>query len=299
MRLALGAFDLEPARVLPLVVPQVRVARPRDGHDDRLPCRARLGRDAEQHLLAGLAAQQLADLGDLGGRDAVDVRDEVAHLDVDAGPAKRRQLVGQIGIARVDVRDAVAAGRGVAGRSRPERCRRDVVFARPLVAAVDEDVQRRQLAHHLGQDVGELGAIGDAIHQRRVLRAHGRPVHAVHLAVVEVVALEAPGFGEHLTPLVARVEPELPVASGQHLLGQLGCGRRLGGGVEHEVVLLAPHQHLLAVGRQLVAPHVVEERLELGLVRVDGQRLERALGLRFGVAVDACRGAWHPTDRLL
>ena len=180
----------------------------------------------------------------------------------------------------------MAAGLDVSGRSRAHRCRIDVVGARALVTAPHEDVQRRQLAHHLRQHVGQLGAIGDAIHQRRVLRAHGRPVHAVHLSVVEVVALEAPAFGEHLPPLVARVQPEPPVADGEHLLGQFGRRRGFGARIEHEVVLLAPHQDLLAIGRQLVTPDVLEKGLELGLVGVDGQRLERPLALRLGVAVE-------------
>ena len=176
-----------------------------------------------------------------------------------------------------------AASRSVVA---PQRRRRHVVFARPLVAAVDEDVQRRQLAHHLREDVGQLAAFGDAIDQRGVLGPDGGPVHAVHLAVVEVVALEAPRLGEHLPPLVARDRAGTASSTAARPSWPVGGRRRLGRGVEDQVVLLAPDQHLLAVRRQLVAPHVVEKRLELGLVGVDGQRLDRALALRLGVAVD-------------
>ena len=147
--------------------------------------------------------------------------------------------------------DAEAAGLVVAGERRAQRRRLHLIGAASRVTAAHEDVQRGQFAHHLRQDVGQLRAIGDAIDERQVLRLHRRPVHAVHVAVVEVVALEPPRLGEHLPPLVARIEPERPVA--ERHLALRGVGRRFRAHVEDEDVLrLADHQ-LLAIERQLVA----------------------------------------------
>ena len=81
------------------------------------------------------------------------------------------------------------------------------VLAASDVAGADEDVKRRQLGDHLRDDIRQLAAIGDAFGQRGVLGAYRRPVQTVHVAVIEIVALETPRLDEHLPPLVARIEP--------------------------------------------------------------------------------------------
>ena len=110
---------------------------------------------------------------------------------------------------------------------------------------------RAESRDHLRQDVAEFRAVGHPIDQRLVLLPHRGPVEAMHAAVVEVVALEAPGFGEHLPPLEARIEAERPVLQRHGRLREVR--RRLGAGVHHVVGAPLADQDLPAVGRQLVA----------------------------------------------
>ena len=84
-------------------------------------------------------------------------------------------------------------------------------------------VQRRQFAHHLRDQVAELGTIGDARDQRLVPRPHRRPVDAVHAAVVEAVALLPPGVDEDLPPFVARIETKRPFTQ-RHLVFEVSAG---------------------------------------------------------------------------
>ena len=186
--------------------------------------------------------------------------------------------------------DAVAAGRRRRARARAERAG----ATSSLPRALRRRRGRRCAAPTARRPSAPAGRDSSA---RSVTRSTSGayfariagPVHAVHLAVVEVVALEAPGLGEHLPPLVARVEPERASPTRHDLrLRQLGCRRRLGAGVEDvDSPSRLAHQHLLAVGRQLVAPHVLEERLELGLLLASmASVLSARLRLRLGVAVD-------------
>ncbi len=155
-----------------------------------------------------------------------------------------------------------------------ERCERDLIGAAAHVAAADEDVERRQFADHLREDVAQLGAIGHAIDERHVLRLHRRPVEAVHAAIIEVIALEPPRLREHLAPLVARIESERPVGKRHLVLRRVR--RRLGGNVEDEKILPLPHEDLLPVHRQFVGVDVVHERLDAGCFVLDGERLQRS-----------------------
>ncbi len=105
------------------------------------------------------------------------------------------------------------------------------------------------------------------------------PVDAVHAAVVEVVALEAPGLDEHLPPLVARIEPERPVARAATLFFDdrpapsrrrrrrrcpVPCGRAASCGP--------------ATARSSARPRANVSGF--GLLFVDGQRLERLAASR-------------------
>ena len=251
---------------------------------------ARLGLHAQQHLLVGLAAQQRVDVGHRERRRAVDHLDHVALGDFDAGPGERRPPLGPVGVGPDDVIHAVAAGLVVARERGAERGRPDVVRPRPHVAAAHEDVERRQLAHHLRQEVAQLGAVGHAIDQRQVLGADGRPVEAVHAAVVEVVALEPPRLGEHLPPLVARVEVERPVARAEPPAsrGPPAPSRRRRRRSRSEPLRTSS---FLPSTDSSYEPRVVDERLRLRLLVVDGQRLQR------GGAV-AARGARHEVEAL-
>ena len=79
------------------------------------------------------------------------------------------------------------------------------------VAAADEGVESGELADHLRDDIVELVAVGDAIDERQIALAHGDPVDALHVAVVEVVALQPPGIEEEAVELLARSGMEGPV----------------------------------------------------------------------------------------
>src|ERR1700756_1961531 len=96
----------------------------------------------------------------------------------------------------VDVLDEVAAGFLVAADNGAERGEVDLVGRFPRIAATDEDVQRGKLADHLSDDIIQLIAIRHAIDEREIAVADGFPVESVRVAVVEVVALEAPGVEE-------------------------------------------------------------------------------------------------------
>ena len=65
-----------------------------------------------------------------------------------------------------------------------------------------------QLADHLVDDVHQLVAVGDESHQRLVLGAHGVPVGAVELGIVEAILHAAPGVVEHLVPFLGLFDPD-------------------------------------------------------------------------------------------
>ena len=110
---------------------------------------------------------------------------------------------------------------------------------------------------------------------------HRGPVDAVHPAVVEIVALEAPGIDELLTPFVARIEVQYPVLEVDLCLGEVGW--RLRAGVDDVDVVPAPHENLLAVERQLVAADVGHERLGLRVLVLDREAHELRPGGKPGV----------------
>ena len=64
----------------------------------------------------------------------------------------------------------------------------------PRIAALNENVQRGKFTHHLREQIVEFFTVGDAIHQGQITVADFGPVRAVHVAVIEVVALHAPGI---------------------------------------------------------------------------------------------------------
>ena len=59
--------------------------------------------------------------------------------------------------------------------------------------------------------VVQLVAVGDAIDEREIAVAHGDPVDALHVAIVEIVALEAPCVEEDAAKLLARIGGDGPV----------------------------------------------------------------------------------------
>src|SRR5262249_61985386 len=81
-------------------------------------------------------------------------------------------------------------------------------FAMPQVAARVVRMADVQLAEHLAQEILEVVTRRDARGQRTILLPHAVPIDAVHLAVVEEIAVETPGLVQHLRPLVARRDAE-------------------------------------------------------------------------------------------
>ena len=96
----------------------------------------------------------------------------------------------------IDVVDNEAAGFLIAAKSRAEGGDFNLVGRLSRVAADNERVQHGEFADHLGDHEIQLIASCDAVDQRKVAIAHGDPVDAVHVAVVEVVTLETPGIDE-------------------------------------------------------------------------------------------------------
>ena len=133
-------------------------------------------------------------------------------------------------------------------------------------------MQRRELAHHLGDQIAQFLPVSDAVHERQIFLQHRRPVHTVQVAVVEEIALQPPGFGEHLAPFLARVEREGPIAQWNAFL-QLDRRSRVRVHDVETVVLL--DQHLLAVGGKLEPLDGLSERFELWLLVRDVQSSQR------------------------
>ena len=70
-----------------------------------------------------------------------------------------------------------------------------------MVTSTNTHVKRRQLAHGTADELAELRSRRHAIDQGQVLVPDAVPVDTVHPGVVEVVAVDSPGFVEDLRPL--------------------------------------------------------------------------------------------------
>ena len=138
---------------------------------------------------------------------AVHGEQEVALRDVLAGRGERRVLLLLPHVAGVDARDAVRTARGVALEVAAELSRR-VAARERHVAAHRVRVRRAELALQLPEQVEELLARADAVHERQVPLEACAPVHLDQLFVVEVVALQRPRLLDDLAVLGARIGRE-------------------------------------------------------------------------------------------
>jgi hypothetical protein len=75
-----------------------------------------------------------------------------------------------------------------------------------LAGPADEHVADGDLAQHLGGEIGELGARGEAVEVGLVAGLDLGNAQAVGVGVVEEVALDAPGFVVDLPPLGAGID---------------------------------------------------------------------------------------------
>src|SRR5262245_17642864 len=100
----------------------------------------------------------------------------------------------------------IPAGLRIAFEQRAERAHLHLIGPAPHIAAEDESVKSRQLSHHLSYDIVQLLAVGDPIYQGKIFLAHANPIDAMHLSVIEIVALHPPGVDEQFTKLIAWFE---------------------------------------------------------------------------------------------
>ena len=105
---------------------------------------------------------------------------------------QRRSEIREIGIVSVDGFYEKAACLFVASRSHTERSKVDVIGWLPCIATYDEGIQGAQLAHHLGDHIVQFVAIRDAVNKGQIAVARLRPIDALHVAVIKVVALQTP-----------------------------------------------------------------------------------------------------------
>ena len=232
------------------------------------------------------------EFGGVEGRDrghAIDAGNDVAGLEVEAGRGEGGVVVGLVGVGLpdgVDAEPAFVVGLGIDARDECAEGRGlDLLSAGANIAADDEVVQGGEFSDHLGEDVGEVGARGDAVDERGVLGLDGGPVDAVHAAIVEVIAVQAPGLVVHLSPLIARAERELPAGEVDGGLAEvlgLACAC-----VDDVDGVFSLDEQGLAVGGEFVVGDVAGEGLGLPLALsecglVDGEGDKRGLGAHFG-----------------
>ena len=153
-------------------------------------------------------------------------------------------------------------------------------------------VQRRELADETADQVRQLGPRRHPVHQRQVLRERAFPVDAVHVGVVEIVALHAPSVDHHLAPVLADVHAEGPRVEVDLAVVELVPSRR-GAGVENEEIVTAPHKKLLAVERQLRLPNTFHDSNRVRVVAVERERHQIHRGARAGA------GAGQIEERML
>ena len=131
----------------------------------------------------------------------------LACLRVDAWLGERRaQLRVPVQPAEHFLQPIPSVGDLVVGA---EQAARHVPRLGEAVAAADVVVSDRQLARHPLQHAVQIGARRGVRQEGGVLFPLLRPVHAVHVRRVEVVAVDPPRLVEDLLPLGARIDTYL------------------------------------------------------------------------------------------
>src|SRR5262249_44996502 len=134
------------------------------------------------------------------------------------------------------------------------------------LAAADAQVADDEVAEHFGEEVVEIGARADALHEALVPLFRVPKVQAVEARVVEEVALDPPRLVEHLRPFLAWRDSDLDVLrveqTGARWRGRgrrsrrrrARRGRRRRQRPDEPLVALA-REHLVAAGRDLEESH--------------------------------------------
>ncbi len=203
---------LEAAGVFPLCVAQIGLIGGLDGRHQHIASFSRSRPHAQQYLRTSLAAQQRTFVGNTQGTLAVDADDDLPILDPRLGTIHRRGVIGQIRIVQVHMFHHKAARLFIALQQRAQRRQVDLIGRFACIAASNEDVQRGQLADHLRDHLVQLLPVRYPIHQRQIALTHGVPVDALHVAIVEIIAFQAPRVQKYAAEFRARIGEERPVA---------------------------------------------------------------------------------------
>ncbi len=134
-----------------------------------------------------------------------------------------------------------------------------------------------QFAHHLGEQIIQVAARGNALQIRCILPLGRRQIESVETRIVEEIALDPPDLVIHLLPLDSRIHFHLNAIRLQRFRGSRWSwwrrGRRGSRSRRHRLGL--PGEHLLAVARDLEERHAANRHvglLGLEVEAVDGQR---------------------------
>jgi hypothetical protein len=184
---------------------------------------------------------------------AIDGQQVFALLDVDAGQGERRGQAGGPVLPAEDFGDAVAAVFDLVVGAQQAGLGAVVGLVRP----VDEHVADGDFAQHLGGEIGELGARGEAVEIRLVFGLDLGNAEAVGVGIVEEVALDAPGFVVDLPPLGAGIDDGFQIAQVQGLPGSVVAGLQIVGRGDGPAAL-ARVEHLGAVAETVKASTFAE-----------------------------------------
>src|SRR5215204_2457765 len=133
------------------------------------------------------------------------------------------------------------------------------VLPRGLLAGgwEQEQVRGAELAQHFPDHFIKVFAARAAIKQLCVFDAHRQPVHATHLLVIKIVAVEPPGVVEYLTCLGAGVDLDVHAFNLDLRFDFLIRGR-----VDEGKIVVLPDYELSPIGRQLEISESIEHRLD-------------------------------------
>src|SRR5260221_9002438 len=91
--------------------------------------------------------------------------------------------------------------------------------------------------------------------QLAIALAHGLPINAMLIGIVEIVALQPPGFSEELLPLSFRIDHRFQSTDRQLLFKFLALFR-----LDDGVFTFAPDEHLFSVGGEDRLIYIFEDR---------------------------------------
>ena len=171
----------------------------------------------------------------------------------------------------------VAACRRIAREAGSQGGQLDIVGAFPRIASEDEGVERRKFTHHAGDEGAQFVAVPHAPQQLAVFLPHQLPIDAVHVGVVEIVAVEPPGIGEGFTEFIGWNDGEGPVGQGDAGVGKnlrVPHGAALGCGVDDQDLLLFADHDLLPVAGNLEIEDIGKERVGIVALAVHVPALE-------------------------